>query len=815
MKLMNQLTLRFLKQNKKRTILTIICMTISVVMMSCVGIGLYSGQQMYRDYVSQTEGDFHYKIVSNHQEVINIIKQDDEVKEYYFSNTQYPSYNQTTLSVKNGDNKYYDKLNFQKYIVDGRLPENGNEIAVSKHFIETHKKHIGDRIQLQYEEDNTQKVYIIVGVIDAFHERNDPSLQEYDAIGYVDFSESNVWYTLYVIDKEVSYQIFEHGNQLTEKMSSYIDTDSHNFIDYHTGYLATQMVFEQNSYSSFIFIYSIAVILLSIIVVISVFIIYQAFQLSIHDRILYLGMLSSVGATPKQKRKSIYFEGLILSLIAVPLGILASFIGLSITFMIINQYDFMKQLDLQLKAGISPLYLFCVIFLSIITIFISLYLPARKLSRISAIDILKKNNDLKSKKLKIGFLVKKLDIYKQFAVKNYKRQGKRSRVIIISLVISMVSFISIYSFTKYSFLQLENNMQPDVELEFQFNNSQLNQTHISQIISQLESSGLVDHYNYSIKTIDFTALLNPEYIHFDLTHTYIANVDIGENAVNAYGYVLDEKQYQKLCQQQNIPIDKQAVLFYCGSLYYDDFEGTAELIEDPFPDVDKDMIESLCFDEMNDVSLNYNLYKVDSYLDLDMMPGINLFFNIDQIQSLYPDDFSYSVDFEINSHQSNELVEYLDNTFEDAIITDYAQNNIIQNNFLFIFQILVYGFVSIMIFFTLVNIINMMSESIENRKKEFAMMLSVGMSPKGLYKVIWYESLIYGIKTLIYAMPICIFIEYIFYQQTYIEGYTFMISFEAYFICFIIIMFVMLLTFRTGLKALKRQNIIEALKDDM
>ena len=438
MKLMNQLTLRFLKQNKKRTILTIICMTISVVMMSCVGIGLYSGQQMYRDYVSQTEGDFHYKIVSNHQEVINIIKQDDEVKEYYFSNTQYPSYNQTTLSVKNGDNKYYDKLNFQKYIVDGRLPENGNEIAVSKHFIETHKKHIGDRIQLQYEEDNTQKVYIIVGVIDAFHERNDPSLQEYDAIGYVDFSESNVWYTLYVIDKEVSYQIFEHGNQLTEKMSSYIDTDSHNFIDYHTGYLATQMVFEQNSYSSFIFIYSIAVILLSIIVVISVFIIYQAFQLSIDDSILYLGMLSSVGATPKQKRKSIYFEGLILSLIAVPLGILASFIGLSITFMIINQYDFMKQLDLQLKAGISPLYLFCVIFLSIITIFISLYLPARKLSRISAIDILKKNNDLKSKKLKIGFLVKKLDIYKQFAVKNYKRQGKRSRVIIISLVISMV-----------------------------------------------------------------------------------------------------------------------------------------------------------------------------------------------------------------------------------------------------------------------------------------------------------------------------------------------------------------------------------------
>ncbi|MEG0367196.1 MAG: FtsX-like permease family protein, partial [Coprobacillus sp.] len=132
--------------------------------------------------------------------------------------------------------------------------------------------------------------------------------------------------------------------------------------------------------------------------------------------------------------------------------------------------------------------------------------------------------------------------------------------------------------------------------------------------------------------------------------------------------------------------------------------------------------------------------------------------------------------------------------------------------------IFIYGFVLIMILFTLMNIVNMMSASINKRKKEFAMMLSVGMSPKGIQKMILNESFIYGLKTLLYGVPLSILVEYWLYIQTYGQNnpdISFQISYIAYFISFIMIMFVMVITFRVGLRQLKKQNIIESLKDDM
>ena len=57
MKIMNQLTFRYLKENKKRTILTILCITVSVIMICCVGIAFYSGKQFYKEYIEKTDGD--------------------------------------------------------------------------------------------------------------------------------------------------------------------------------------------------------------------------------------------------------------------------------------------------------------------------------------------------------------------------------------------------------------------------------------------------------------------------------------------------------------------------------------------------------------------------------------------------------------------------------------------------------------------------------------------------------------------------------------------------------------------------------------
>ena len=91
MKIMNKLTLRYLQQNKKRTILTILCISVSVIMICCIGISLYSGKQFYKQYIEHTSGYHHYTIVNNNKDIIQIIKNDSEVKEYYFSSTSFYS----------------------------------------------------------------------------------------------------------------------------------------------------------------------------------------------------------------------------------------------------------------------------------------------------------------------------------------------------------------------------------------------------------------------------------------------------------------------------------------------------------------------------------------------------------------------------------------------------------------------------------------------------------------------------------------------------------------------------------------------------
>ena len=79
-------------------------------------------------------------------------------------------------------------------------------------------------------------------------------------------------------------------------------------------------------------LFSLAGIIMSVIIIGSVALIYNAFAISVSERARHLGMLSSVGATKKQKRNSVFFEGAVIGAISIPIGILAGIAGIGITF---------------------------------------------------------------------------------------------------------------------------------------------------------------------------------------------------------------------------------------------------------------------------------------------------------------------------------------------------------------------------------------------------------------------------------------------------------------------------------------------------
>lgn len=791
MKIINTLTLRYLKHNKKRGLLTLFCIIISVTMMSTLGIAFASGKTYYQNYIEKTVGDYHYYFGSRGKETLEILKNDPEVEEFYLSDVKTFYYNDSEILTLFGDTLYFQKKNMNDYMIEGRLPVNKNEIVMNPQILKMNQidKSIGDQIKF-----DDQKEYTIVGLMDSYQTQDDLA-ETYYAITYIDLDDD---YSVYVRDKEVSQKIFNHMYQLEEKLDDTI-------IACNSSYLAIQNVFQKDSSDTVLNIYNILYIVMGIIIFSSVIIIYQAFHLSTSDRIQYLGMLSSVGATPKQKKCSVYFEGFVLSIIAIPIGIFISLIGLNIIFSYINQMELLKNLGLFIHLQISPLYMVLIIGCALLTTLMALYLPARKISKISIIDALTKSDEVKVKKDKLklkGIFAKKdLKISTQLALKNYKRQGRKSRIIVISLSLSMITFMAMYSFSKQIFGLLRDNDTNDIDVQ------------ISMYVEDLDNFKNIVDNDPSVKKYIVGGW---EQIKIEYDESYLAFPD-SDFVMSELCDIqsIDNETFKQICQDNHIPFSKNLALVENGPiLIHEDNE--EKTYNQTFKKMDKNFIKSMTiaiFDGYKDIYHQLPLFdniQMIKPLDSEISYGITFIVCEDEYVERFPNGFMAAA---ISTSEPDKIVKKFD--LENIHATNSYKQNRTRLQLMDITEILVYSFVGVMIFFSFLNVINMMSSSVEKRKKEFAMLMSVGMSPNDIKKMLWKESLVYGLKVLIYSFPICILIEYIFYKRILFIEIPFIPSWIAYIVVFTIIMLIIISTFLIGLNHFKKQNIIEALKDDI
>lgn len=782
MNIINKLTIRYLKQNKKRTIFTILSIILSIIMINSIGISLYSAQTFYKKIIEKETGTFHYQIVTNNKEVFDYIKKDNEIEEYFLSNTKQYTLEENNISLKRADETYYNQRNINDLIIKGSLPTSPDEIAIT----EEYHQNIGDTIILTDENNNYQ--FKVVGIINRYSSSSHYD-RDYQAISYIDLNNTQDYYSIFVKDKEVSKNIFVHAESIRNKFEG-IE------LNYNSSYLGIQNVFEDGSNSTMLVVYKLVAVLLLIIMIASVLIIYQSFNLSTNEKVQYLGMLSSVGATPRQKKLSVFFEGMILTLISLPLGLLISYLGLYVTFHFINQFDVVKETGVSIKALVSLKYSLIVIILSIITVAISLIVPAIKLSKISVLDALRKNDEIKvkAKKLRIKPINKKIfNFNKQLAIKNYKRQGRRSKVIIGSLALSMILFISIMSFSKSMRLNIFNSRYYN-----QYDIVAAPQTNEQELIQELNNNDKVEGYYYC----------SSAYITGDVDKSYFKN-SVDEDVIDElYLTILDDENYKKLCEHNNVEYQDNQLLVY-------DLLVDGKVCE--YSKMDKDFIKNIKYPISENKEINIAGMNSIEHINNDTYTyNEKLHFVISK--SLFDKLCSEEVleyTFYIKSKQHKELAEELEKLGYYSY--DETQNNIIQEQLLLISQIFVYGFIIIMIIFSTLNIINMMNASIDKRQKEFAMLLSVGMSPIDIKKMILNESLIYGIKSMIYALPISLLIEYILYifVKDTNKSLVFKPYIAVYILSFLFIMGVMILTFKISLSRFNKQNIIETLKDDM
>ena len=848
MSILNDLTIKNLKLNKKRTIVTIVGIILSTALM--VGIGLLFSS--FQDYMIRETISYNGKYEAEYGDVsldkLNSIDKKDFSYFYqkaigfskFDSANEYKPY----LYISSVNKEYFNEL----HLISGRFAENDSELVISNH-INTNggaSYKIGDIITLKYGERvvegvNTlanneyyeeetlnivgEKTYTIVGIV----ERS--NFEDYSASGYSTF-------TLDMNDKEGIVNVFVMFNnkkkiiKQSEDLAKKLGYD--NAISYNSTLLA---LYGESTYGNIMkSMITMIVIMLSLVSIGCIVVIYNSFAISVMERKKEFGLLSSIGATKKQLSYTVFFEALIEGIIGIILGICGAYIGIGTVILIINNL-IGDILVLKLNLVTNIVFIIIPVIFMILVIFISALVPSRRAAKVSPIEAIRQNDDIKinKKKIKTGKLVNKLfGIEGEIALKNIKRNKKKYRVTIVSLFISIVLFISFSSYMNYT-IDTASSVMGEVPYDYQIsyfgddpNNDKEALDKINEIV---KSSDVKEYVSYSVSNLSIIGnyTYSDEYLDF-YKSAY------GEDGIKALNnlkyqyisiYILDDNSYNKY--KKLIGLDKDSVILlnrFKGVSYGNNKRVNYDIpvinsgdinikicnFDDNDEDVDTTKYCNKKIDNIFITNKSFDLIEEFSYMsDFKLIVNKKLYDNISNSGTHYT-QFNIISD---NTDNIDKLTKELDK-YDNVNYTNVKESMKQANNMILVIKILMYGFIGLVTLIGVTSVFNTISTSMALRKREFAVLRSIGLTRKGFNKILFFESLFFGLKSLIYAIPVSlgvtIIIHYALADMMSINSIV--IPWKAIIISIVSVFVIVLLTMMYSTSKIKKHNIIEQIREE-
>lgn len=843
MDIVKKLTLKHLSLNKKRTIVTILGIIISVAMFSAVTTFASSFMAMMQNETMKYSGDWHvsYQDVDNNN--ISILQKDKNTKKivslYHLDttllNNQPLSDYRPFIDIKTLDaQSFKDTLPLK----EGKYPTKEQEIVIPNSVLQNTKQDIkvgdtitlyggyqdiairlneGEEIDLSKPIDKGSYKYVVTGISDD---------------SFIDSSRGNSYacYTLttentishsisnqhFVTLNIVSNALYNDSKELASKLQ--ISDDN---VDFNRTLLMYYGVTTNDGFLKAM--YTVIFIIMSIIMIGSIALIYNAFAISLSERSKYLGMLASVGATKNQKRKSVYFEGILLGIISIPLGIISGIGGLGVTFACIN--PIMKNISdtdgFPLVVSIPGIVL-AVIF-AIVTIALSSYIPARRASKISPIEALRASKDIKisNKAVKTSRITKILFGFEgELAMKNLKRNKKRYRITVISLIVSVVLFLSVSGFTYYmknSFTMSNASLNYDVRIypgdegdnaikEIQ---TAKNIDEIA-IVNSLSLSGSIDTKKINQDLLDF---LKAQNVGIPNDEEFYLSIDT---------YSFDDMYFKEYCKKHNINFNDNSAIIISKNVIGEN----RKFKETPLLDYQK---------YVNDINLSGNANNDTFHFDFNtIITDENLPLGIDQPRNYFTltmfiseaklqelsEKCGYSGNQQVfikatDAEKLDKELSPLMENYANSYYYNVAKEANMMDQMLFVIQVFTYGFIVLISLISIANIFNTITTSMALRTKEFAMLKSVGMTPKAFNKMIYFESLFYGIQALIIGIPLGIGIMFWMHNSMNdVFNSSFTVPISSFVIVIIAVFIIIGSTLLYSAGKIKKQNIIDGLKDE-
>ncbi len=877
MNLLNKLTIKHLTMNKKRTLVTIIGVVLSCALM--VGIGLiFSSIRDYTIKEIKAEaGEHHIKINNLNSEQIKKLENNKNINTPKYeqgigysilkkSKNEYKPY----LYVNSGNQSFLESLK----LIKGRLPANEFEVVISEH-IETNAHvnyNIGDTLKLEignrYFEDvkiteNSRYLYEEEKPLEKFIiEKN----IEYKIVGVVKrhYSESYeaAGYSIYTLNKKLikeelvnGYITFSTNNKLYEKIEILAETlnlkyeeyekeKHYSDIDYNTQLIT--MYGQSKNYNFNSAIIKVIIIMLSIISIGCIVVIYNSFAISVMERKKQFGLFSSIGATNKQLQKTVFFEAFIIGIIGIPVGLISSFIGIGTVLMIINML-LSDIFTTKLTLSFYPLFIIIPIAFMIVVIFLSALIPARMASKISPIKAIRLNDDIKinPKKIKTPKIVSKIfGIEGEIAHKNIKRNKRKYRVTVVSLVVSIVMFISFSSFLQYGEQGTQeylNLVDYDISVYIQSKHEDI----YDQVANQLRNQEELENILVLERLGVFTPRINDNNLHENYKNI-LKSSEIDEDYNYGFDeeymwmnlYKVDSDTYNKykdlLKTKEDVPIIINQFNMRVG------FGNNGQIVKGKYLKNIKSLkfdICSIAYNETDYNNPNYKcIHKLENILEVNEilfgmselvregMPHIilpdNLFELIKKDNNM-DDNMFIGKEIKIKTSDTKVIKKVLE-PFQkhpdiDYIeIIDIVEQAKLQRNLMLVIKILLYGFISLVTLIGVTSVFNTINTSVALRRKEFAILRSVGLTPKGFNKMLKLETVIVGLKSLLYSIPFLTVIIIMLHLSVgeMVNFSSIIIPVKGIVIAVFGVFLIITITMLYATKKIKHENILDSIREE-
>lgn len=861
MNIIQKLTVRHLLENKKRSAITILGIAFSTALISAIFIGCFSFLKFMGDMSLESLGNYEGVFENPTNEQVISLQNDERIDKVgiYIKNARSAGFKIDldrherfrVGSICYGNTEYFSQLFDGKY--EGRLPEKPGEIALDAAFLEERGLDVkvgdtftfekGGRFMAEHE-DSKDNGY--------FFGRYRPD-EEFHSLG-----EETCLVTAIITENRAKsgFAMFEgiDGPGAKEDTFAYISLKKVDHtaagqlnaikaqyglerLEYSEEYLMSLLCFKDMGESIFSF-FGVLFIGLGVVILVSIVLIYNSIAMSLAEKVKYLGMLASVGATKAQKRGSIYFEGLILAIIGIPLGIFLGILGSQVTLNYLGPRmlaaDMFRVMDGV--RGTIPLYVPSYVTLSIVliaavTVFVSLTVPAYKASKIMPVDALRQSNEIKvkAKNLRINPLIRKIFGYEgELAYKNIKRNGRKGTVITFTIGAAIVMFLT----TTY-IIEVADAANPygvelpcDVAVTCGYDEIDRLKEALKGVsgIKELHVSDGIEFYYQNVDNKKNFVAANKDIINKDFLadgykwlfdrHGMIDAIVIEDEdfirIANANGYdpqSLMEGDLKGLmvdtyyCKPSKKHVFNDSIIG--AKLYYDEDPNNPPMVT--IAGIVKYDPEEFAFREMGKETIAA-LIPQSSYL---------------REKSKYIDLSDLVATIMISTDNNKEVV----NKISDILEYDGYNHTSIMNltgemksstAVLLMLKTIMYGFTVLVSLIIIANLVNSISTGVLLRRKEFAMYRSVGMENKGFKSMMVLESFLYGIRGVVVGVPISIILSYMIYLKAENHNHApFEINPVVYAGVIIAVFAIVGISMLLSTSKVKRDNIIEALKDDI